>query len=291
MEALYYEKKPANAIHCMLCPHHCLIPPGHCGRCHTRYNDAGILLALNYGQCTSMALDPVEKKPLQRFHPGSFILSLGSWGCNFHCSFCQNWQISQDIPSYEEISPQDAVRLAIQLKKRGNIGIAYTYNEPIIWYEFLRQTAPLIHKAGLYNVVVTNGFIEEAPLRELLPLIDAWNIDIKSFDENFYLRRCKGALSPVKRTIALAAAAAHVEVTTLLIPGENDKIEEIEKTAHWLSKIDSQIPFHLTRYFPQYKMSLPATPISTLRSGAAAAKKWLDYVYIGNVPDDDLDQV
>ena len=145
MEALYYEKKPANAIHCMLCPHHCLIPPGHCGRCHTRYNDAGILLALNYGQCTSMALDPVEKKPLQRFHPGSFILSLGSWGCNFHCSFCQNWQISQDTPSYEEISPQDAVHLAIQLKERGNIGIAYTYNEPIIWYEFLRQTAPLIH--------------------------------------------------------------------------------------------------------------------------------------------------
>jgi pyruvate formate lyase activating enzyme len=283
MEARYYERLDDALVHCHLCPHQCTIATGQRGHCRTRYNNNGMLQTLNYGQCTSIALDPIEKKPLYHFHPHSHILSLGSWGCNLTCSFCQNWQISQAEPAYETVTSERIVELATQLKARGNIGVAYTYNEPTVWYEFIRQTAPLVHQAGLYNVMVTNGYIETAPLEELLPFIDAWNIDLKAFDTVFYKKLCGASLDPVKRTIATAAKVSHVEVTNLVVTGENDKVENIEKMAQWIASINPAIPLHLSRYFPRYKWTAPATPIETLREGASRAEKYLQYVHLGNI--------
>ena len=283
MDAQFYTPHADGSVSCGLCPHHCRIIPGHSGLCRCRYNDSGMLTALNYGQCTSISLDPIEKKPLLRFHPGSFILSMGSWGCNLACSFCQNWQISQGQPPFQTVTPQQAVALALGEQKNGNIGLAYTYNEPTIWYEFISAAAPLIHTAGLVNVMVTNGYIEEEPLRKLLPFIDAWNIDLKAFQDNYYSRLCRGTLEPVKRTIRLAAATAHVEVTTLIVPGENDSIDDMDKEAAWLAAISPEIPLHITRYFPRYHMATPATPINILQALADKARQHLHYVYIGNV--------
>lgn len=177
MEAMYYQKEDAGSVRCLLCPHHCLIPPGRTGKCHTRRNADGTLTLLTYGQCASAALDPIEKKPLRHFHLGTQILSLGSPGCNLACPWCQNWQISQAIPVCETITPESVYRTAVSLREAGNIGVAWTYNEPCTWYEFIRHTAPLIQSAGMVNVMVTNGYIEKEPLAELLPFIDAWNID------------------------------------------------------------------------------------------------------------------
>ncbi|MCH4166080.1 MAG: AmmeMemoRadiSam system radical SAM enzyme [Megasphaera sp.] len=283
MEALYYTKQDNDTVMCQLCPHHCHLLPGVSGACRCRYNDHGLLTTLNYGQCTSAAMDPIEKKPLRRFHPGSLILSLGSWGCNLACSFCQNWEISQCHSSCHTITPQEAAALAIQEKEHGNIGLAYTYNEPVVWYEFIRQTAPLIHEADLVNVMVTNGYIEEKPLQGLLPFIDAWNIDLKSFQEDYYRSICHGSLSPVMRTISLAAAVSHVEITTLIVPGKNDSIDDMDREAAWLASLRPDIPLHITRYFPRYHMTTAATSVNTLYALADKAKQYLRYVYIGNI--------
>ena len=288
MEAAYYTKQSDETIICALCPHHCHLQARQRGRCRTRYHDGTKLQALNYGQCTAIALDPIEKKPLYHFHPGSAILSLGSWGCNMACSFCQNWEISQGYPDTQEITPDDAVRLAVQERPRGNIGLAYTYNEPIVWYEFIVATAPLIHRAGLYNVMVTNGFIEQEPLHELLPHIDAWNIDLKAFDQEFYQRLCKADRDPVCRTIETAAATAHVEVTNLIVTGENDQLEKVAALASWLADIRRDIPLHLTRYFPRYHLSASPTPVKTLCQCADIARKYLKNVHIGNVSAADI---
>jgi pyruvate formate lyase activating enzyme len=283
MEAVYYKKVGGNEVICRLCPHHCRLANRTSGLCHSRFNDNGTLLALNYGECTSAALDPVEKKPLRRFYPGRAIMSLGSWGCNLSCSFCQNWQISQKRPDYTKITPAQAVEIAIQQKSNGNLGLAYTYNEPTMWYEFICQTAPLIHCAGLYNVMVTNGYLEEAPLQKLLHYIDAWNIDLKSFYNTFYQKYCHGTADPVKRTITLAAAVSHVEVTVLIIPGANDTPAEMNALSAWLAAVRPDIPLHITRYFPQYHMTAPPTSVTLLQTLAAAARRHLRYVYIGNI--------
>ena len=185
MEAAYYEIGRDGRAACRLCPHHCHIASGHHGRCRTRYYDGHTLQALNYGQCTAIALDPVEKKPLAYFHPGSLILSLGSWGCNFTCPFCQNWQISQQEAPFRELTPERALALAQHYEADGNIGLAYTYNEPTLSYEFISRTARLVHEAGLVNVMVSNGYIEKEPLRGLLPYMDARNIDLKGFSQDF----------------------------------------------------------------------------------------------------------
>lgn len=241
------------------------------------------MIVLNAGQCTAAALDPIEKKPLYHFHPGSLILSLGSWGCNFHCSFCQNWTISQQPASWQPMTPQQAADLAVQYQSQGNIGLAYTYNEPIMSYEFVLETARLVKQAGLYNVMVTNGYIEEAPLDALLPYIDAWNIDIKAFSNTFYQKVCGGTLAPVLRTVRQASACSHVEVTTLIIPGYNDSLDDMEKEARWLAAVNPSIVLHLTRYFPQYKLSLPMTPRTSLEQLQKKARHYLSHVYIGNV--------
>lgn len=283
MEAAYYEIDSSGQARCYLCPHHCRIASGHRGRCRTRYYDGEQLQALNYGQCTSIALDPIEKKPLYRFHPGSAILSLGSWGCNFTCPFCQNWQISQQEAPFRDVTPEQALALAQHYTADGSIGLAYTYNEPTLSYEFIIRTARLVHEAGLVNVMVSNGYIEKEPLQALLPYIDAWNIDLKGFSERFYQKMCGASLRPVLETIEAAAAVSHVEVTTLIIPGENDSPEEMDAEARWLAAISPDLPLHLSRYFPRWHWTAPVTPMATLQKLRAVASQHLHFVHLGNV--------
>ena len=270
---------------CELCFHHCRLEEGQTGFCRARACRDGVMVPLNYGKLTSLALDPIEKKPLRHFHPGSLILSVGSFGCNLRCPFCQNHEISMagapDIQTVE-ISPERLAEQATELRTRGNIGVAYTYNEPLVSYEYVRDCAELVREQGMVNVLVTNGTIEEGPWRALLPLIDAANIDLKGFTPAWY-RRLGGDSETVKRSIALAAERCHVEVTTLLIPGENDSAEEIRALAQWLAAVSQSIPLHLSRFFPQYKMTdRPPTPVEQVYRLAEAAREYLSYVYTGN---------
>ncbi len=270
---------------CKICPHHCNIEEGHLGLCKARTNHNGEIISENYGRLTSVALDPIEKKPLYHFHPGSRILSIGSYGCNLNCPFCQNCDISMvtgaEIET-EEVSVQEVVAKAKALKSMGNIGIAYTYNEPLIGFEFVRDCATLAKAEGLSNVVVTNGYICEEPLMELLPYIDAMNIDLKGFTEEFY-HKLRGDLATVKRTIELAAAHTHVEVTTLIIPDENDSDEEMMELSGWLAGIRPDIPLHISRFFPRWKMQdKKATPVTKIYHLAELARKKLKYVHEGN---------
>ncbi|MBC7328158.1 AmmeMemoRadiSam system radical SAM enzyme [bacterium] len=281
-EAMFWEGKEDNKVQCHLCPHNCLLSKGEIGNCKARQNIDGKLYSLVWGKVSSIALDPIEKKPLYHFYPGSYILSLGTFGCNFHCDNCQNWQISQQRAPTEFISPEQVVALA-KTEKR-NVGIAYTYNEPFIWYEFVLECARLAKSEGLKNVLVTNGYINEEPLLNLLPFIDAMNVDVKAMKEDFYRKICKGKLSPVLHTVELAhSKGVHIEVTNLIIPTLNDKEEDFLAIADWLSSIDKSIPLHFTRYFPAYKMSLPPTPLSSLIKARELAMKKLDYVYTGNI--------
>ena len=270
---------------CELCFHHCVLDEGQTGFCRARACQAGKIVCLNYGKLTSLALDPVEKKPLRRFHPGSLILSVGSFGCNLRCPFCQNHEISMAEDSgiqAVEVSPEQLAAKAAELVPHGNIGVAYTYNEPLIGYEYVRDCAALVHEQGMVNVLVTNGTVEVEPWRALLPLIDAANIDLKGFTPAWY-RRLGGDLETVKRSIALAAERCHVEVTTLLIPGENDSEEEIRELARWLASINSEIPLHLSRFFPRYRMlDSPPTPVEQVYRLAEAAQEYLSHVYTGN---------
>lgn len=280
-EALYCEKIHGKRVHCHLCPYECLIPPGGKGACGVRQNIDGVLYSLVYGETTGMALDPIEKKPLYHFHPGEYILSLGTRSCNLHCDFCQNWHISQNLDApTEKITSEEIVKRA---KALHSFGIAYTYNEPFIWYEFVLDTAKLARINGLKNVLVTNGFVNKEPLEEMLPYIDAMNIDLKAFDEDFYVKICKGRLNPVLDVIKLSAKACHIELTNLIIPTLNDSEGSIRKMADWIySNLGSDIPLHLSGYYPCYKMDLPPTPIETLERAQRIAGEKLKYVYIGN---------
>ena len=285
-EAMFYHKLGNKGVHCFLCPHNCKIPNGGRGFCGVRKNSDGILYTLNYGEISSIAVDPIEKKPLYRFHPGSYILSVGSIGCNLKCPFCQNHTIAQVKP--EEVNTQYAdseavVAKAVSLLSQGNIGIAYTYNEPSIWYESVYETAKLAKDRGLLNVMVTNGYLSREPLEQLLPNIDAMNIDLKAFNPEFYRELLKGGLEEVQASIQLAAANCHVEVTALIIPGRNDSEEEMEQMAAWLSALSPEIPLHLSRYFPRYEMTGEATPIDTLNRLKQIAERHLKYVFLGNV--------
>ena len=282
MRASFWEKQKEK-IKCLLCPHECLIPEGGTGLCRTRKNEQGILYSLNYGQISALALDPIEKKPLRHFKSGSMVLSAGSWGCNLACEFCQNWQIARECPSVEAISPQRLVEIALQVKDKGNVGIAYTYNEPLVSYEFIKDCAALVKQAGLDNILVSNGYVNSQPLLELAPLLDAVNIDLKAFNEKFYREICGGSLAKVKDSIMTLADFCHVEVTTLIIPGLNDSAEEIERIAKWLAGIDSKIVYHITRYFPSYKMSRPQTPKEKIFALKKVADKFLQNVYAGNI--------
>lgn len=271
---------------CEICPHFCHLKEGQTGCCGARVNRNGKVICDSYGWLTSIALDPIEKKPLRRFHPGAKILSVGSYGCNLHCPFCQNHEISmtgRQESGMVSVMPSALAEKAVELADAGNIGLAFTYNEPLISYEYVRDCAELIRENGMANVVVTNGFINEKPLRELLPLIDAMNIDLKSFTDEFY-RKIGGGLDDVKRSIRLAhEAGCHVEVTTLVIPGENDSPQEMERLSSWLAGVSPEIPLHISRFFPRYKMAdKPPTPVETVYSLAELARKKLRYVYEGN---------
>ncbi|MGQ9631995.1 MAG: AmmeMemoRadiSam system radical SAM enzyme [bacterium] len=283
-EAQYYKSVGDGKVRCELCPHNCLIPDGKAGICRFRRNRNGKLYSEIYGKVAAVAVDPMEKKPLYHFYPGSEILSFGTLGCSFSCPFCQNWHISQGIEPTQEISPQDAVSLA---QKYGVSSIAYTYSEPLTWYEYVYDTSKLARRYGIHNVLVTNGYINETPLRELLRYTDALNIDVKAFTEGFYKRLCKGSLEPVKRAVEISKrAGAWVEVTNLIIPTLNDGDEEIRSMVDWLAGVDPTIPLHFSRYHPAYKMDIVATPMSTLERAYAIAKEKLRYVYVGNVIDD-----
>ncbi|GAB1477044.1 AmmeMemoRadiSam system radical SAM enzyme [Bacillota bacterium] len=274
-----------QAIKCEICPRSCLIPEGEKGFCGGRANKEGKIIADNYGKIMSIALDPIEKKPLMRFHPGSSILSVGSYGCNLRCSFCQNHTISmeKDPECFIEMTPEELAARSLSLVPMGNIGIAYTYNEPLIGYEFVMDCAKTAAGKGLLNVVVSNGCINERPLRELLPFIHAMNIDLKSFSPKFY-KDIGGDLELVKNSIRLAAAECHLEVTNLVIPGENDGPQEMRELARWLASVDPQIPLHISRFHPAYKMSdRKATPYETIDKLAEIAGEHLQYVYQGNI--------
>jgi pyruvate formate lyase activating enzyme len=272
-------------VTCSICPQSCELEEGQIGFCRARSARDGVVMSDNYGLITAMALDPIEKKPLRRFHPGSTILSVGSFGCNLRCPFCQNHEISmcsRDRARTAFVSPEELVEKALAQKPSRNIGIAYTYNEPLVGYEYVRDCAAAAHEHGLKNVLVTNGYVNEEPLRALLPYIDAMNIDLKAFTEDFY-RTLHGHIEPVKRTISIAAKACHVEVTTLIIPGRNDSEDEMRSLSEWLSGISTDIPLHISRYFPRYRMADgAATPVETIRALAVIARERLKYVYTGN---------
>jgi pyruvate formate lyase activating enzyme len=272
-------------VECEICPHHCKLEEGHIGLCKARKNKNGSIISDNYGRLTALALDPIEKKPLKHFYPGSRILSVGSYGCNLNCPFCQNCDISMvgsDGIETQQVTAKELVEKAEALRSMGNIGIAYTYNEPLIGFEFVRDCAVKAKEQGLKNVVVTNGYICEEPLMELLPLIDAFNIDLKGFKEEFY-HKLRGDLATVKNTIRLATRQCHVEVTTLIIPGENDSEEEMEQLSAWLADLSPEIPLHISRFFPRYLMQdAKATPVSKVYRLAEIARRRLRYVYEGN---------
>lgn len=278
-EALYYEREN-DKVRCLLCPHRCLITEGKGGICRQRKNHGGKLIAEGYGRVSSIAMDPIEKKPLYHFYPSSSILSAGGLHCNLRCSFCQNWHIAHREKPVRFIPPEDLVEIALSC---GGIGIAFTYNEPVIWCEYILDAAPLFKKKGLKVVLVTNGFVNPEPLKCMLGFVDALNIDVKAFKENFYKEVCGGSLEAVKEAVKIAAEKAHVEITTLVIGGLNDNESEIADLARWLAGIDKAIPLHLSRYFPNYKMKLPPTPTDTLFRLKDIAKEYLDYVYTGNI--------
>jgi len=288
-EALFYEliDKEKGIIKCLLCPKECSIKEEKVGFCGARKNIDEKLYSLNYAKISSSGFDPIEKKPLYHFLPGSSVFSLGTVGCNFACSFCQNWTISQsniEDVSTDNLSPEKVVHLTLQ---NDSPGIAYTYSEPLIWYEYVLDTAKLAKKSKIKNILVTNGFINHEPLIQLLPYVDAMNIDLKSFRDSFYQKYCKGSLSPVLHTIELSKKYCHVEITNLIIPGLNDSDEEIKEMTDWISSLDQNTPLHFSRYFPCYKMNISATPLSTLYKARDIAQKKLKYVYIGNIWDED----
>ncbi|MGI6718269.1 MAG: AmmeMemoRadiSam system radical SAM enzyme [Bacteroidales bacterium] len=271
-------------ITCELCPHHCMLSEGQVGFCKARSCFNGKIICDNYGKITSIAIDPIEKKTLMNFYPGSNILSIGSYGCNLHCPFCQNSDISQEVCTrIIELSPKQLIKTALEyVDKYNNIGIAYTYNEPFISYEYVYDCARLAHEHDLKNVFITNGMICEEPLKKILPYIDAMNVDLKGFTQKFY-DMVKGYLETVKNTIRIASKSCHVEVTTLIIPCENDSDNEIAAISKWLSEIDKNIPYHISRFFPIYQMTdKHPTPVKTIYHLAEVARKNLVNVYTGN---------
>ena len=273
---------------CTTCPHTCCLGEGFYGLCRSRCGRDDEVVAEGYGRITSLALDPIEKKPISCWRGGTTVLSLGSYGCNMRCPFCQNASIAQvgpDEVGWRVVSPGEIVETALGLSARRCIGIAYTYNEPLINWEFLRDTGRMAHEEGLVNVLVSNGMAAERVVREIAPLIDAANIDLKCFSEEGY-RALGGDFEAVKRAIEALAAlpTCHLEVTTLAVPGISDDDAQMDAMASWLASVDPAIPYHITRFFPQHRMrSVPPTPIATLRRLAGIAAQHMDDVMLGNV--------
>lgn len=271
-----------SALACGICPQNCMLEDGETGFCRARTRIGGEIRANNYARVTAMALDPVEKKPLRRFHPGRMILSVGSYGCNLRCPFCQNHDISMADADTRSVPVPPEALLEKALGIPENLGVAFTYNEPLVGYEYVRDCAALLKQNGLKTVLVTNGYINEAPMERLLEHIDAMNIDLKTFTQGGY-QTLGGHLEPVKRTIALCAPRCHVEVTTLIVPGFNDSVEEMRALSGWLAGVSREIPLHISRFFPRHHMAdKQPTGVDTVFRLAAVARGSLEYVYAGN---------
>jgi pyruvate formate lyase activating enzyme len=280
--AAWWHPLPNGQAACELCPVGCRLRAGQAGPCGTRANRGGAMVPLHWGRVATAAVDPIEKKPLYHFHPGSDILSVAAPGCNLHCLFCQNWTLSQahDAPT-RPATPDDLVAAA---RREGSVGIAFTYSEPLVWYEFVRDTAQAARAAGLAVVLVTNGYLNPEPLDELLPLVDAANIDLKSLDDRFYRKVCRARLAPVLDTIGrFVAAGVHVELTNLVIPGHNDDDASLEHLIDFVAGLGRPVPLHFSAYRPAWKLDAPPTPRATLLRALALARRRLDWVYLGNV--------
>lgn len=279
----------AEYVECTTCPRGCKLVPGMLGACHARGNVDGVVVPTGYGRVTSLAVDPVEKKPLARWKPGSTVLSLGSYGCNLRCPWCQNHSISQvgeDGVGWRTVSSEELAGLAVRLHAEDPrmVGVAYTYNEPLVGWEFVRDCGLLMHEAGLANVLVSAGCVSSAVVQEIAPLIDAANIDLKSFSSETY-RTIGGDLATVQETIRLLAATSscHLEVTTLVVPDVNDSVDEMRELAAWLASVDPDITLHVSRFFPNWRMrDRGPTPVSRVYGLAETARKYLAHVYTGN---------
>ena len=287
MECRYYKKSDDGRIECQLCPHHCRMADGKTGLCRSRKNKGGVLVSEVYGKPCSLAIDPIEKKPLYHFHPGTTCLSMACTGCNFRCLNCQNYEISQAQPSevdHYDLSPEAVVELCL---KHHCPGIAYTYTEPLTYLEYITDTARLAHKTGLWNILVTAGYVCQEPLNDLLPHLDAANIDLKSFSDDIYMKVSGGHLQPVLDTIlAMHGAGVWIELTNLVIPGVNDDRQMIRKMCRWIAANGlADNPLHFSRFFPRYKMeNIPPTPLQTLKEAEQIAlEEGIKYVYLGNV--------
>jgi pyruvate formate lyase activating enzyme len=288
-KALYFEKIENGVVKCKLCPHYCMIGENDHGICNVRINHKGVLYSELFEKVASFGFDPIEKKPLYHFYPGSRILSIGALGCNLKCKFCQNYRISQisadDYINTTLYTADNIVKIALESK--GNIGIAFTYNEPATFYEYMLNISGKAKERGLKTVMVTNGYINRQPLNELLPFIDAFNVDIKAFSEGFYKEITQSHLAPVKKTIkAIAQSNSHLELTNLVIPGLNDDYTEFEEMTKWIaSETGDKTVLHISRYFPSYHLQIEATPVNTMLDLYEIARKHLKFVYLGNIVD------
>ncbi len=286
-EALFYIKKGKN-VQCKLCPRLCVIKKDDLGDCGVRKNINGKLMNLVYGRAAATNIDPIEKKPFYHFLPGSFSFSVGTLGCNMHCKNCQNWQISQTKPGEHpdyELLPEKIVEEAINNNCKS---ISYTYNEPTIFYEYMLDTAKLAKKKGLKNNIVTNGFINEEPLKKLLPYIDAANVDFKSMDNEFYKNITDAWLEPILNSIKIMQKKIWIEITNLIIPTLSDDLKKIREMCEWIKNIDKNIPLHFSAFYPMYKLeNIPPTSEELLLKAYDIAKEvGLNYVYIGNIQTD-----
>ncbi|MEE4178279.1 MAG: AmmeMemoRadiSam system radical SAM enzyme [Bacteroides sp.] len=285
-EARHYTHHEDGTITCKLCPNFCRLEIGDTGLCHARRNILGRLIAENYGRITALHLDPIEKKPLYHFFPGHQILSAGSFGCNFHCGWCQNSSISQaGREAFSQLKPVTPRSLAEKAIASGGIGLAYTYNEPTVWFEFMLDTAVLMKEAGLKNVVVTNGYIQPEPLEDLLQQSDAFNVDLKAFSPDFYRKQCGASLDIIKKNLlVISRKGAHLEITFLAIPGLNDDLVLFQEMIYWITgELGEHTPLHISRYFPSYRTQQPPAPFELLKRMYEIASQSLYYVYIGNV--------
>ncbi len=288
MQEAHFYTVDEKGVLCQLCPHECRLKEGQHGVCGVRKVEGGKLVSLNYGLCAAFAIDPIEKKPLYHFYPGWEIASLGTVGCNLRCSFCQNWSLAhgERTAGMESITPQELRGILDGRPLRQQLGAAYTYNEPAVWYEFVRECAEELAAGGYKNVLVTNGLINPAPLAELLPFVHAMNVDVKAFSDDFYRRYCGGkGYRDTLRTVERALQDCHVEVTYLIITTLNDSPEEIGEFVDWAASLDEKMPVHFSRYFPSHRLNLPPTPVETMKRAWDQAREKLSYVYLGNVMD------
>ena len=279
------KKLAGGKVQCLLCPHYCKIAPGRSGICGARKSNGDEIVLDTYGIISGYSLDPVEKKPLYHFFPGYNILSAGSFGCNMHCDFCQNYNISQSFPKSSQIKKSPGEMVSDALAAERNLGLAFTYNEPSIWFEFMRDAAVAAKKAGMYTVMVSNGYVNPGPMEDITEFIDGFNIDLKAFKNSFYRKLTGADIEPVKEGLKIIAhSGKHLEITTLVIPGENDDEAEMAAETEWIAgELGKDVPFHLSRYYPNYKRADPATSEADIEKLAGIASDNLDYVYVGNM--------